>query len=395
VDLEQKMLILEHFLLFLEQEEEIFISLQKKDMETEVLRIIEGGLANDKRKILTYSSKLADRLSREGNEPLAKCIRQKINASIPKGQVVADAIRMMPVDVDSHLKIVEVYPADTKRQNIVLAPAVERQVSDFINMINHTSELELAGVDVNKTMLLHGQPGCGKTSIAHYISENTGLPLIVARLDGIVSSLLGSTAKNLRRIFDYAQSIPCILFLDEFDAIAKARDDIHELGELKRVINSLLQDIDEMRSDSVLIAATNHPSMLDKAVWRRFIQVVEVGLPNEKQISEMITVFSSPFTCELVSDAQKRRVFLELVKGLSPSDIKTIFDKAKVKSVIRGRNDIETDDLLFGVYDAIYSEKTEDGFVLFLNNHGMSQTEISKRTGLSLRKVKSYLSTNK
>ena len=109
----------------------------------------------------------------------------------------------------------------------------------------------------------------------------------------------------------------------------------------------------------------------------------------------MITVFSSPFTCELVSDAQKRRVFLELVKGLSPSDIKTIFDKAKVKSVIRGRNDIETDDLLFGVYDAIYSEKTEDGFVLFLNNHGMSQTEISKRTGLSLRKVKSYLSTNK
>ncbi len=364
-------------------------------METEVLRIIEGGLANDKRKIITYSSKLADRLSKEGNEPLARCIRQKIQTSVPQGQAVADAIRMIPMDVDSHLTIVEVYPADEKRQDIVLSPSVERQVSDFINLVKHSSELELAGVDVNKTMLLYGQPGCGKTSIAHYVSEKTGLPLILARLDGVVSSLLGSTAKNLRKIFDYAQSMPCILLLDEFDAIAKARDDTHELGELKRVINSLLQNIDQMRSDCVLIAATNHQEMLDKAIWRRFVQVIEVGLPSDKQISEMINVFTAPFTCELVSDTRKRKVFIELLKGMSPSDIKTIFDKAKVKSVIKGSHNIDTDDLLLEIYDATHSEGTDIDLVRFLNNHGMAQTDISKSTNISLRQVKKYLNANK
>ena len=364
-------------------------------METEVLRIIEGGLTNDKRKIIAYSTKLAERLSKEGNESLAKCILQKINTSIPQGQMVADAMRVIPLDVDSHLKIVEVYPSDEKRQPIVLDDTVEKKITDFINMIKHSSDLELAGIDVKKTMLLYGQPGCGKTSIAHYVAEKTGLPLVVARLDGVVSSLLGSTAKNLRKIFEYAQSMPCILFLDEFDAIAKARDDAHELGELKRVINSLLQNIDGMRSDSILIAATNHANLLDSAVWRRFVQVVEVGLPTEKQISEMIDVFADPFTCDLVSDSQRKNIFVESVLGHSPSDIKTIFDKVKVKSVIEGRKTIETEELLLNVDDTTCLDKSDSEFVYFLSSHGMAQTEISKRTGISLRKVKSYLSTSR
>ena len=361
-------------------------------MNTEVLRIIEGGLTNDKRKILTYSNKLADRLAKEGNIPLAKCIRQKINTIVPQSQAVADAVRLMPVDVDSHLQVVEVYPPDSIRQPIVLSPEVENQINSFIQMVNHRSDLELAGIDVKKTMLLHGKPGCGKTSIAHYVSEKTGLPLIVARLDGVVSSLLGSTAKNLRKIFDYVQSIPCILFLDEFDAIAKARDDVHELGELKRVINSLLQNIDGMNADSVLITATNHPEMLDSAVWRRFVQVVDVGLPSEQQLSEMIDLFTSPFNSDIVSDSQRKKLIINSIKGLSPSDIKTIFDKVKIKSVLEGKKYLETEELLANIYDVTCKNKSEESYVIFLSSHGIPQTVISKRTGMSLRKVKKYLS---
>lgn len=364
-------------------------------METEVLRIIEGGLTNDKRKILTYSAKLADRLARDGNESLAKCIRQKINTMVPQSQTIADAVRMMPVDVDSHLQVVEIYPPNSTRQPIVLSSTVDKQISDFIEMIKHSSELELAGIDVKKTMLLHGKPGCGKTSIAHYVSEKTGLPLIVARLDGVVSSLLGSTAKNLRKIFEYIQSVPCILFLDEFDAIAKARDDVHELGELKRVINSLLQNIDGMNADSILIAATNHSEMLDSAVWRRFVQVVEVGLPSEQQISEMIDVFTLPFSSDIVLNPQKRKVIVDSVKGLSPSEIKTIFDKAKVKCVIEGKKCLEIEELLANIYDATCKNKSERRYVIYLSSCGITQTEISKHTGISLRKVKTYLSENK
>lgn len=361
-------------------------------MQTEVLRIIEGGLANDRRKILTYSNKLADRLEREGDKALSKCIRQKLVDGVPHNAAVADAIRMIPLDQDSRLQIVEVIPSDIERHKVVLTPEVEEQITYFINMVNHRAELEVAGVNIKKTLLLHGRPGCGKTSIAHYISEQTGLPLVVARLDGIVSSLLGSTAKNLRKIFDYVRSIPCILFLDEFDAIAKARNDQHELGELKRVINSLLQNIDSMSADKVLIAATNHAEMLDDAIWRRFVQIVEVGLPSENEIVEMMDIFSEPFVLEQIDDINKKRAFAKVAEGISPSNLKTIFDRAKVRCVLSKDSMIPIEPLLHGIYKIKYNNITEEGYVRFLSEYGMSQLAINKETGIALRKIKSYLS---
>lgn len=260
-------------------------------------------------------------------------------------------------------------------------------------MIIHQGDLELAGVDIKKNLLLYGRPGCGKTSIAHYISEQTGLPLVMARLDGIVSSLLGSTAKNIRKIFDYASSIPCILFLDEFDAIAKARDDQHELGELKRVINSLLQNIDAMPSDHVLIAATNHAELLDNAIWRRFVQTVEIGLPKQTEIEEMIDIFSEPFTSELTTDPLRRKAFAKVAEGLSPSDLKTVFDRAKVKCVLNKETCIRIEMLLSSIYDLKVKEKSNQNYVRFLSDYGLSQITINKVTGIGLRKVKAYLSS--
>lgn len=361
-------------------------------MQTEVLRIIEGGLANDKRKIVAYSNRLADRLEREGDLALARCIRQKLTEGIPQNVAVADAVRMVPLDTDSHLQIVEVIPADAKRHKVVLDEQVDSHIRDFINIVTHREDLELAGVDIKKTLLLYGSPGCGKTSIAHYISEQTGLPLVVARLDGIVSSLLGSTAKNIRKIFDYTNSIPCILFLDEFDAIAKARDDQHELGELKRVINSLLQNIDAMSSNHVLIAATNHAELLDNAIWRRFVQTIEIGLPGQTEIEEMISVFSEPFTSDLTTDTSRCKAFAKAAVGLSPSDIKTVFDRAKVYCVLNKENCIRIEALLNGIYDLKEKEKTEMKYVRFLSEYGLTQLTINKVTGIGLRKVKTYLS---
>ena len=361
-------------------------------MQTEVLRIIEGGLANDRRKILAYSNRLADRLEREGDIALSRCIRQKITEGVPQNAAVADAVRMVPLDSDSHLQIVEVIPSDIERHKVVLAESVDNQIKEFIEMVDHRNDLELAGVNIKKTMLLHGRPGCGKTSVAHYISEQTGLPLVVARLDGIVSSLLGNTAKNIRKIFDYANSVPCILFLDEFDAIAKARDDQHELGELKRVINSLLQNIDSMPADRVLIAATNHAELLDDAIWRRFVQTVEIGLPGQEEIEEMVKIFSEPFTSELTSDPSRRKAFAKAAEGLSPSDLKTVFDRAKVKSVLAKNKELSIEMLLHGIYILKVKENTEQGYVRFLSEYGMPQLTINKVTGIGLRKVKAYLS---
>lgn len=363
-------------------------------MQTEILRIIEGGLMNDKRKILAYSCRLADRLEREGDLALSRCIRQKIDESIPQSSAIADAMRTLPLDTDSRLQIVEIIPTDGERHNVVLTPDVDKKISEFIEIVNHRSELELAGIEIKKTLLLHGLPGCGKTSIAHYISEKTGLPLIVARLDGIVSSLLGSTAKNIRKIFDYANSTPCILFLDEFDAIAKARDDQHELGELKRVINSLLQNIDAMRSETVMIAATNHAELLDNAIWRRFMQTVEVSLPGKNEIMEMIDIFSEPFISDLSGDSSKKMAYSALAEGISPSDLKTVFDRAKVKCVLDNSNIIPIEALLDGLYEIKVTDKSERSYVQFLSVYGMTQIAINKATGIGIRKIKAYLSEN-
>lgn len=357
-------------------------------MNTEILRIIEGGIANDKRKVVSYSYRLADRLYQEGNTMLASSIRKKIADSNNSSSIVADAIRNAPLDSDSRLQIVEVIPPVGSINNIVLDPLTQSQIEEFTNIVVNSSKLESKGLDIPKTLILYGQPGCGKTSIAHYISSLTGLPLVLARLDSLVSSLLGSTAKNIRKIFDYVKDFPCILLLDEFDAIAKARDDQKEIGELKRVINSLLQNIDSMPRHCVLIAATNHPELLDRAVWRRFLQKVEVGMPKKDEIIELIQLFAGANQKNFLELVLNTKGVLSIFEGLSPSDIKSLFDRLKIRSILSGEEELSVKHLLFSIYELQTGEKSENNYILYLKSKGLSQRSINKLTGISLRQIK-------
>ncbi len=360
-------------------------------MTTDILRIIEGGLSNDKRKIISYSIRLAKRIQADGDAQFAKCILEQVQNYGTQRETTADAMRMIPIDPDSKLQIVEIYPDDKTRTNIILSDAVGRQVYEFIDIVKHTDDLEKAGLMMPKTMLLYGAPGCGKTSIAHYISEKAQLPLVVARLDGIVSSMLGSTAKNIRKIFSYATSMPCILFLDEFDAIAKARDDNHELGELKRVVNSLLQNIDSLPSSCVLVAATNHPELLDKAVWRRFITKIEICMPTDEDRMKIILDQIKDFEYSFKADNVRTKIINELMANFSPSDIVALFMKLKVKSIINKRKPIEYEDVLSAIFEFGGKNGSTDDFIKYLSLNGVNQTTISKMLNVSRRKVKNVL----
>lgn len=364
-------------------------------MNTEILRIIEGGLTNDKRKVISYSNRLADRLSQEGDPVFAACIRKKIEDTNVRPSVVADALRNAPLDLDSRLQIVEVIPPAESVNKIILNSLTQSQIEEFVNIVRNSSKLEVQGLDIPKTLILYGQPGCGKTSIAHYISNQTGLPLILARLDSLVSSLLGSTAKNIRKIFDYAGEFPSILFLDEFDAIAKARDDQKEIGELKRVINSLLQNMDAMPKHCVLIAATNHPELLDRAVWRRFLQKVEVKMPKDKELVDLIRLFCGEDQDKIADLILNTKGMINLFEEISPSDMKNLFDRAKVKGILEGQNDLSISHLLFSIYELQNGEKSEDEFILYLKSKGLTQRAINELTGISLRKIKSLTANKK
>ena len=223
---------------------------------SEITKIIEAGLDRDKEKVKNYALLLAKKLAQDGDEKSSKRIETLLLRK-NNGSAITDALVAPPVDQESRMGIVDI---DYKpiAPNIVLSESTIERLIDFENTIKIKDQLDGLGMPFNMSLLLYGPPGCGKTSIANYLANKLELPLVTARLDTLISSLLGNTAKNLRRIFDYASRQPCVLFLDEFDAIAKARDDTHELGELKRVVNSLLQNMDAYCQNGIMIAATNH-----------------------------------------------------------------------------------------------------------------------------------------
>jgi SpoVK/Ycf46/Vps4 family AAA+-type ATPase len=360
-------------------------------MYTEILRIIEGGLSKDSKKVYNYSQLLAKRLEEDGDSKMAKMVTRAIE-NRPISTVTMDELLTTPVDQESRLNIVDVTLPTKEQEPIVLPKLVDNKVEDFINILKYQQELIKNGIEMPSSLLLYGKPGCGKTTVAKYISERTGLPLVTARLDAIVSSLLGNTAKNIRKIFDFADNKPCILFLDEFDAIAKARDDQYELGELKRVINSLLQNIDSFAKHNILIAATNHPELLDKAIWRRFNTVIEIGLPQEEEVSELIKIFVAEFNTDFSQDEKRNDRVIKLMDGKSPSEIKTIINNAKAQTIIAGKDTLLYEDLLIEIFEFNHhSDLTLDKLIEFLNENGVPQTAIAERMKVSLRKVRNFL----
>ena len=162
--------------------------------------------------------------------------------------------------------------------------AQEHQRVDLLHSYN---------LEPRNRLLLVGPPGNGKTSLAEAIAESLMVPLLVVRYESIVGSYLGETAVRLKRLFEYAATRKCVLFFDEFETLGKERGDTHETGEIKRVVSTLLLQIDALPSYAVTICATNHPELLDRAVWRRFQVRIMLPTPTRSQLTEWFTNFSN------------------------------------------------------------------------------------------------------
>jgi len=202
---------------------------------------------------------------------------------------------------------------------LILQLADDEIVNEFVSVGRSRGLLEQQGLSTALAFLVYGPPGCGKSRLARRLANELELPLYVARLDGLISSFLGNTAKNIRTVFEFAASTPCVLFLDEFDAIAKLRDDTCELGELKRVVNSFIQNLDGLGIETVVIAATNHPHLLDNAVWRRFNYRLEIPLPDTNSRFDICYLFLSRFF-----NNEEITILTDLTEGLSGGDINEV-----------------------------------------------------------------------
>lgn len=180
--------------------------------------------------------------------------------------------------------LVHVVQPRRRLRDIVLPTQVENEIRDVLYEHSRADLLRSHSLEPRHSMLLQGPPGTGKTSLAEALAAELGLLFLVVRYDAIIGSYLGETAGRLNDLLEFASSTPCLLFFDEFDAIGKERGDIHETGEIKRVVSSLLMQIDSLPEHVFIVCATNHPELLDRAVWRRFEIHIEMPLPTKAQI---------------------------------------------------------------------------------------------------------------
>ena len=252
---------------------------------SEVLRMIENGMRHNPQGVQDYAQLLADKLEGEGEGRQARAVRRSLESS--PASVGGAALQTAPVDEDSKLNTLDRWVPAEQPDTLILPRIVVERLEDFVSGIREHDLWAAQGLAAPNRLLLVGPPGTGKTSLARQIAWDLQLPLLTTRSDTLVSSLLGSTSKNIHRVFEYARSQPCVLFLDEFDALAKDRADAREVGELQRIALALVQNLDAFPASCVLVAATNHPQLLDPAIWRRFEVTIRIPLPNNRARGEL------------------------------------------------------------------------------------------------------------
>ncbi|MHA7300860.1 AAA family ATPase [Pseudarthrobacter sp. MDT1-22] len=294
---------------------------------SEVVKILEAALRHDPHKAINYANLLATKLEDDRNGRQANAIRTVL-AKVPTPSFSPAGVRSTtPRDEESQLDTVDVLEPGGPTEDLVLHPYVSTKIEDFMLGVKSHEKWFAEGIATPNRLLIYGPPGTGKTSIARRVARDLDLPLVTTRSDTLVSSLLGQTSRNIRQVFEFAERHPCVLFLDEFDALGKNRADSREIGELQRVVIALLQNIDSLSSSTVLIAATNHESLLDPAVWRRFENTVRINLPNESERFQLWKKKLGRFTL-----AEKdMETLVQFSSGLSGAGIQTAaFDIARM-----------------------------------------------------------------
>lgn len=282
---------------------------------SEVLKILDGALRHSSEQAERYAALLAAKLEADGESGSARMIRERL-AKIPKPAMGTQLQRALPRDQET-----KGFLLDEERPSGVVgifSDPVQKTLQEFVESVARFDELKSAGVDMPARLLMYGPPGCGKSLAARMIASQLSLPLFTVRCDALVSSLLGQTGRNLREVFDYASRQPCVLFLDEFDALAKARSHAGEVGELQRVVIALLQNLDALRDETVVVAATNHQELLDPAVWRRFSLLLPMEQPGLDQRKKLWATYLGAVGLD-VSDLA---ILAELSDGMSGAAIK-------------------------------------------------------------------------
>lgn len=338
-------------------------------------RVAMAGRAQD---VQTLVQRMARRY-RHTNVDLSEALRDLLRSApnIDSPMRAHGNATPVPLDGDSRLPLIrtdQLGPAVTP----VLAPTVKAQVEQLRDEHQNLERLAKSGLTPSRTGLFTGPPGVGKTLAARWLADELKRPLMILDLSSVMSSYLGRTGSNIRRVLDYAKSGPSVLLLDELDTVAKRRDDAAEVGELKRLVTVLLQEIDDWPSTSLLLAATNHADLLDPAVWRRFDLVVDFPLPGPVELEQALAQFCGSVSQEIV------QFLVRCLAGASFADAERMVMNARRRAAL-------SDERLFDVLLQLGRDRLRGmdhagrlHIALDLVQHGgISQRRASELTGIS------------
>jgi SpoVK/Ycf46/Vps4 family AAA+-type ATPase len=297
------------------------------------------------------------------------------------------AIPTIPVDSETRLQLIRTELDPQLDFEPIWTAPLRRKLDQIVAEHRRSETLRRSGLSPTRTALFTGMPGVGKTLAARWLANQLRLPLLTIDLSAVMSSFLGRTGTNVRHALDYAKSTRCVLLIDEIDSMAKRRDDLQEVGELKRLVNVLLQEIDDWPEGNLLVAATNHPELLDPAVWRRFEMQVEFPLPSGDAVHRAVnlTLRHHP---EIGSNwiASLAEVFV----GQSFSDIERELTIARREALLHDEplERIIVDVIRRHIEDLPKSVKKD--IAVRLAAAGLSQRQLNDLTGLSrdtIRKI--------
>lgn len=304
------------------------------DYEKEIVQLIQLALEGKSDDFKAYARKTLASINkrRPDLENISQDAGKALAGSVHR---FSKTFEPLPVDLDSRQELVRRDVVLNLPSTITWPNKIQSSLNEIIEERKHGDKLLGAGLSPVRTILFVGQPGVGKTLAAQWIASALKRQLLTLDLSSVMSSYLGKTGNNIRAVLDFAKKSSSVLLLDEFDSIAKRRDDVSEVGELKRLVTVLLQSIDDWPVDGVLIAATNHPELLDPAVWRRFDRVIEFPKPD----SEVRKTFLSKMLNE--TSAGDNKLFIDFLASITEeqsfANIKRDIEQAKKQSLISER----------------------------------------------------------
>lgn len=318
-------------------------------MKSDFLReLFEAFVEKNEDRFLQIANQLIDEEEKKNNTLLAKDLRKIINNSpnlIKKTKTFSKFKHDIPIprDMTKGFPLIEIKEFYLTFDDIILNQDVSTRLEYLVKEMKSIDLLKSYRLNPKQKYLFCGPPGTGKTMTAKVISSVLNIPLVYVRFDSLISSFLGETATNMRKIFDFIEYGEWVVLFDEFDIVGKKRDDPHEHGEIKRVVNNFMQMLDNYQGSSIIIAATNHQKLLDPAIWRRFDDIIYFDLPDKDRRFKLFEKYLKVMKKDKSVDIIK---LSELTDNFSGSDIAQICEDSLRRNVIDSKEELTQQNLI-------------------------------------------------